>query len=82
MKAMLFEFLITDFDEVYVVIDDEKQRLHISPVNYSFNITLDLTKDLYEQIEKNTRFGEVGFHKKVRQVVETIIKELKGTNVI
>lgn len=73
---MLFEFPTTDFEEVYVVIDNEKQRLHISPVNYSFNITLDLTSDLNKQIVQNTKFGEMSFNKRVRQVVEKIVKEL------
>jgi hypothetical protein len=78
MNAKLFEFNIRDFEEVYAVVDSEKQRLHISPVNYSYNITLDLTKDLNEEIEKQTRFrGEVGFNKRVRQAAENIIKELK-----
>ncbi|MCM3113632.1 hypothetical protein [Lederbergia lenta] len=77
MKAKLFEFFITDFEEVYTVIDDENKRLHISPINYSFNITLDLTKDLTLQIEQQTRYGEMGFNKKVRQVAEEIIKDLK-----
>ncbi|MEK5393984.1 hypothetical protein NSQ59_27170 [Margalitia sp. FSL K6-0131] len=76
MKAKLFEFLITDFEEVYAVIDNEKQRLHISPVNYSYNITLDITRDLNEQIVQNTEYGEMGFNKRVRQVVGKIIKEL------
>ncbi|MCM3111656.1 hypothetical protein [Lederbergia lenta] len=77
MKVKLFEFFITDFEEVYTVIDDENKRLHISPINYSFNITLDLTKDLTLQIEQQTRYGEMGFNKKVRQVAEEIIKDLK-----
>lgn len=76
MKAKLFEFLITDFEEVYAVIDNEKRRLHISPVNYSYNITLDITRDLNEQIVQNTEYGEMGFNKRVRQVVGKIIKEL------
>lgn len=76
MKAKLFEFAITDFEEVYVVIDDEKQRLHISPVNYSFNITLDLTRDLSVEIEQRTKYGEKNFNEKVQRVVEKIINEL------
>lgn len=76
MEAKLFEFAITDFEEVYAVIDDEKQRLHISPVNYSFNITLDLTRDLNDQIEQQTKYGEKNFNEKVRQVAEEIIQEL------
>lgn len=76
MKAKLFEFPITDFDEVYAIIDNDKQRLHISPVNYSFNFTLDLTRDLNEQIVQNTNFGEMGLNKRIRQVAERIIEEL------
>jgi hypothetical protein len=77
IEAQIFEFDITDFEEVYAIIDNKKQRLHISPVNYSFNLTLDLTKDLIQQIEQLTRFGEIGFNKRVRKVSEKIIKELK-----
>lgn len=77
MNAKLFEFAITDFEEVYAIIDDEKQRLHISPVNYSFNITLDLTRDLSVEIEQRTKYGEKNFNEKVRQVAEKIIQELK-----
>lgn len=76
MKAILFKFVITDFEEVYTVIDNENQRLHISPVNYSYSITFDLTKNLNEQIIKNTKYGERNFNNRVRQVVEKIIKEL------
>lgn len=76
METKLFEFNILDFEEVYAVIDNEKQRLHISPVNYSFNITLDLTRDLNEEIVQRTRFGEMGFNNRVREVAERIIKEL------
>lgn len=76
MKAKLFEFPITDFEEVYVIIDNEKQRLHISSLNYSFNITLDLTKDLREELVQNTKYGEMTFNERVRQVVEKIIEEL------
>jgi hypothetical protein len=77
MEAKLFEFPITDFEEVYTVIDDTKQRLHISPVNYSFNITLDLNRDLGDQLEQHTKYGERSFNEKVVQVIEKIIKELK-----
>lgn len=76
MIAKLFEFDITDFEEVYAIIDEEKQRLHISPVNYSFNITLDLTRDLSGEIEQRTKYGEKNFNEKVQQVAEKIIKEL------
>lgn len=76
MKAKLFEFHITDFDEVYAIIDNDKERLHISPVNYNFNITLDLTRDLKEQIVQSTNLGEMGFNKRIRQVAEKIIEEL------
>ncbi|WP_079524924.1 MULTISPECIES: hypothetical protein [Halobacillus] len=77
MKAKLFEFFITDFEEVYAVMDDENQRLHISAVNFNYNITLDLTGELNEQIEQQTKYGEISFNKKIVQVVEKIIKELK-----
>lgn len=76
MEAKLFEFRITDFEEVYTVIDDKRQRLHISTVNYSFSITLDLTWDLSEQLEQQTKYGEINFNKRVRQVVEKVIKDL------
>lgn len=77
MRAKLFKFYITDFEEVYVVIDDDNQRLHISPLNYSYNITLDLTKDLNEEVEKQTKYGELSFNGKVQKVANEIIKELK-----
>ncbi|MEK5394119.1 hypothetical protein NSQ59_27845 [Margalitia sp. FSL K6-0131] len=76
MKAKLLKFPITDFEEVYAVIDDENQRLHISPVNYSYIITLDLTRDLNEEIVLNTQYGETNFNNRVRKVVGKIIKEL------
>lgn len=77
MKAKLFKFFITDFEEVYTVIDEENKRLHISPVNYSFNITLDLSKDLSVQIDQKTKWGEQTFNNRVRQVLKNIIEELK-----
>lgn len=76
MNTQLFVFPITDFEEVYSIIDNDKQRLHISPVNYSFNITLDLTRDLSEQIEQNTKFGEINFNKRLLQAVEKIVQEV------
>lgn len=81
MEAKLFEFPITDFEEVYVVIDSEKQRLHISPLNYSFNITLDLTRDLEDELIQNTRYGEKGFNARVQQVVRKIVEDLKGGSI-
>ena len=77
MKTYLFKFSITDFEEVYVIIDNENQRLHISPANYSYNITLNLQKDLNDQIEKYTRNGDVYFNSRVRKVSRRIIEELK-----
>jgi hypothetical protein len=76
MKAKLFNFFITDFEEVYTIIDDYNQRLHISSVNYNYNITLDLTRDLNEQVKQQTKYGEKSFNEKVLQVVEKIIKEM------
>jgi hypothetical protein len=76
MKAKLFNFFITDFEEVYTIIDDYNQRLHISSVNYNYNITLDLTRDLNEQVRQQTKYGEKSFNEKVLQVVEKIIKEI------
>lgn len=67
----------TDFEEVYVVIDKENNRLHISPLNLSFNITLDFKGDLYDQLEKHTRWGEMSFNSTVRKVVKEIIEELQ-----
>lgn len=77
MEAKLFEFPIPDFEEVYIIIDEKKQRLHISPVYYSFNITLGLDRDFNEQIEQQTRYGEMNFNSRVRQAIDRIIKELK-----
>lgn len=76
MYANLFEFPITDFEEVYVVIDNKKQRLHISPVNYSYSITLDLTRDLKEQVNKQTQWGNMNFNNRVRKVTKKIIENL------
>ncbi|WP_025731331.1 hypothetical protein [Heyndrickxia ginsengihumi] len=76
IEANIFKFAITDFEEVYAVIDNKKQRLHISPVNYSYSITLDLTRDLKEQINKQTQWGDMNFNKRVRKVVEKIIGNL------
>ncbi|MFY0521048.1 hypothetical protein ACOMCU_24965 [Lysinibacillus sp. UGB7] len=77
MRAKLFEFRITDFEEVYAVIDDEKQRIHISSVHYQYSITLDLTSNLIVQLEQQTKYGELNFNETVRQVVRKIIDELK-----
>lgn len=76
MKANLFEFHITNFEEVYAIIDDEKQRLHISAVNYQYNISLDLTKNLSYQLEEQTKYGEINFNATVRQVVSFILEKL------
>lgn len=79
MNTRLFVLPITDFEEVYAIIDNENHRLHISPVNYSFNITLDLTRDLNDQMIQITKFGENDdFNKKVRQVVKDIIVNLES----
>jgi Cdc6-like AAA superfamily ATPase len=77
MRAELFKFLITDFEEVYVIIDEENNRFHISSVNYHYNISLDLTRDLNVQIDQQTKYGEQSFNKRVRQVLKKIIEELK-----
>lgn len=76
MQARLFKTEHTDFEEVYVFIDTENERLHVSPVNYQYNITLDLHKDLHMQLENQTKWGDTGFNKKVRKVVKEIIHEL------
>lgn len=77
MQAMLFKTEYTDFEEVYVVIDTENERLHVSPVNYQYNITLDLHLDLYMQLENQTKWGNTDFNEKVRKVVKEIIHELE-----
>ena len=76
MKVKYFEFDVTDFEEVYVIIDDEKNRIHISSVNYQYNITLDLN-NLYEDFKNQTRYGEKNFIEKVRGVCKKIIEELE-----
>lgn len=75
MKVKRYDFPITDFEEVYAVIDESKQRLHLSSVNYSFSITLDLSKDLNTEIEQSTKWGEVSFNQKVRKVITKIIND-------
>lgn len=77
MEVHLFKFLVTDFEEVYAVIDKQNNRLHISPLNYSFNITLSLKGDLHEQLRQNTEWGERSFNAKVRKIVKKIIEELQ-----
>lgn len=77
LEAFLFESNITDFEEVYAVIDNKEQRLHISPVNYSYSITLDLTRDLKEQINKQTQWGDTILNNRVRKVTEKIIENLR-----
>lgn len=77
MKAKLFKFFITDFEEVYTVIDEENKRLHVSSVNYNYNVTLDLTKNLNEQIDEKTKWGEQFFNERVRKVLLKIVEELK-----
>lgn len=81
MKAKLYEFPITDFEEVYAVIDSDKKRLHISPVNYSFNITLDLTRDLESELIQNTKYLEKNFNAKAHQVAKEIVEDLKGGSI-
>lgn len=76
MEAKLYKFPITDFEEIYTVIDTENQRLHISPVNYSFNLTLDLTRDLKGEILKNTKHLEKNFSARVQEVIGEIISDL------
>lgn len=76
MIVKLFEFSITDFEEVYAVLDNERQRLHVSPVNYSFNLTLKLTRDLKEEIEQKTKYLELNFKNKLQQILTEIIAEL------
>lgn len=76
MEAKLFTFTITDFEEVYTIIDRDTQRLHISSVNYNFNITLNLKSDLKMQIEQSTQWEELGFAKRVRKVIDKILIEL------
>lgn len=76
MEAKLFKFPITDFEEVYVITDSINNRLHITAVNYSFNITLDLTKDLNEEVYRKTKWLENSISEKVCKVVEKINEEL------
>lgn len=76
--ARLFEFDVTDFEEVYAIIDEEKKRLHLSIVNYSYNMTLDLTGDLMNQLKEWTRHGDTQFNETVRKVFGDIIGDLFG----
>ncbi|WP_273123419.1 hypothetical protein [Bacillus weihaiensis] len=78
MRTKLFKFHITDFEEVYTVIDDENKRLHISSVNYSYSVTLDLTRDLKVEIEQQTKLGNQNFNNRVRKALFKIIEELKN----
>lgn len=80
MKPKLFQISITDFEEVYSIIDNEKQRLHVSAVNYSFSTTLDLARDLDEQITQITKDGDQEFNKKIHQVLTHIIQAIKASN--
>lgn len=77
MEVHLFKFHITNFEEVYAVLDVENNRLHISPLNYSFNLTLSLNGDLHEQLAQNTQWGEMSFNANVRKVAKRIIDELQ-----
>lgn len=76
MEAKLFKFADRDFKEVYTVIDKENKRLHISSVNYNYNITLSLTADLDWQLKAITKYEEVHLADKVKYVVNEIITEL------
>lgn len=78
MKAKLFQFPITDFEEVYAIIDNEKQRLQISSVNYSFSTTLDLANDLNEQITQKTKYGDQEFNQKVYQILTDVIQKMES----
>lgn len=77
IKTHLFTFDIADFEEVYAVIDEENKRLHISPLFYSFNMTLNLSEDLHEELERRTQWLERRFASTVQKVVREIIEELQ-----
>jgi len=77
MHVRLFKFPVTNLEEIYAVVDKENTRLHISSVHYSYSLTLDLTKDLKEEIKEWTKWGEQSFNAEVRKALYQIIKELK-----
>ena len=79
IEARLFKFPITDFEEVYVIVDKENNRLHISSFNYEYNLTLKLSNlenDLDEEINRNIHRQELNFGDKVRRITKEIITEL------
>lgn len=76
MRTHLFEFDITNFEQVYAIIDDKNKRLHISVVDFHYTITLNLELDLMGQLMQQTTFGEKNFNSTVRNVIKSIIEEL------
>lgn len=76
MKVHLFEFDITNFEQVYAIVDDKNKRLHISIVNFHYTLTLNLEHDLINQLMQQTTIGERNFNSDVRTVVKSIIEEL------
>lgn len=80
MKAKLFEFAITGFEEVYAIIDNENQRLHVSSVNRSFSTTLELAEDMNAQMNQKTAYEDENLNQKVTQVLTEIIELMKKTD--
>lgn len=80
MKANLFEFDITGFEEVYAIIDNDNQRLHVSSVNRSFSITLAFAEDMNEQIKQKMTYEDEDLNQKVNQVLTEIIELMTKAN--
>lgn len=79
MKTILFEFSIPNFEEVYAIVDQEKQRLHFSVVNYRYNMTLNLAGDVKKQLEDYTKYGDTELNENIRIIGNKIIDELSGS---
>lgn len=80
MKAKLLKFDITGLEEVYTNIDNDHQRLHVSPVNHSFSTTLAFAEDMNEQINQRTIYEDEDLNQKVNQVLTEIIELMTKTD--
>lgn len=80
MKAKLFEFDVAGFEEVYAIIDNDHQRLHISSVNRSFSTTLAFAEDMNEQIHQKTTYDDEDLNQKINQVLTEIIALMTKTD--
>lgn len=80
IKAERFEVDHNDFNQVYAIIDGDS--IHISSVDYNFNITLDTRHDMKEQLDGRFRYGgDVRENEAMKAVILDVIDRLEVSNV-